>query len=114
MTETSILVILILFIVACEACAQSCANKLLHSGSAYYLIAGGFFYLMVIYLLSNAHKYAPMGVVNAIWSGLSVLTIATVGSCVFGQKITMDQAAMMGVIAIGVAYLAVNFEPIPG
>ncbi len=79
-----------------------------------YLIAGGLFYLIVVFLLSRAHKLAPMGIVNAIWSGLSVITIASVGYFAFDQKLATDQIAMMSVIAIGVAYLAVNMEPSPG
>ncbi len=114
MSDTIVLMVLILFIVACEACAQSCANYLTHTPGLMYLIAGGFFYVLVVYLLSLAHKRAPMGIVNAIWSGLSVVAIATVGYFAFDQKLAADQIAMMGVIGIGVAYLAINMEPSPG
>ncbi len=114
MSETIVLMFLILLIVACEACAQSCANYMTHTSGILYLIAGGFFYVMVVYLLSLAHKRAPMGIINAIWSGLSVVAIALVGYLSFDQKLTSDQIAMMGVIGIGVAYLAINMEPSPG
>lgn len=114
MPETTIFLILILFIVACEAVAQSCANRMRHTGSVAYLIAGGLFYTLVVYLLSKAHEHAPMGVVNAIWSGVSIITITSVGYIAFGQKISIDQLSMMGVIAIGVAYLALELEPTPG
>ncbi len=114
MDNTVLLTILILFIVSCEAIAQSCANYLSHTNAIWYLIAGSVFYLLVVFFLAKAHKLAPMGVVNAIWSGLSIICISTVGYFCFGQKITYDQLAMMGVIGIGVAYLAVNNEPMPG
>lgn len=108
------LILLILLIVACEAIAQSCANELKHTGSVWYLFIGALFYMLVVYLLSESHKLASMGVVNAIWSGLSVLAIASVGTFYYGQKITPDQIAVMSVIACGVAYLAKNYEPSPG
>ncbi len=113
MEQCVILIILILFIASCEAVAQSCANKLSHTGIMWYLLAGGLFYSMVIFLLSKAHRIAPMGVVNAIWSGVSIISISTVGYILFDQKLAYDQLAMMGVIGIGVAYLAVNLEPSP-
>ena len=114
MDSVVLLTVLILFIVACEAVAQSCANQFAHNSIFWYLLAGGLFYLIVVFLLAEAHKLAPMGVVNAIWSGLSVVCISSVGYIFFDQKITYDQMAMMGVIGIGVAYLAVNQEPSPG
>lgn len=114
MSDAVILMVLILFIVACESCAQACANNMSHTPNIMYLVAGGIFYMLVVYLLSLAHKRAPMGIVNAIWSGLSVIAISTVGYLAFDQKLATDQIAMMGVIAIGVAYLAVNMEPEPG
>ena len=110
MNNVTILLILILFIVACEAAAHSYANDLLHTGNYWYLFAGAFLYMIVVYLLSLSHKYANMGIVNAIWSGLSVIAIASVGWFIHGQKVNAEQAAMMGVIAIGVAYLAVDVE----
>lgn len=114
MSETAILLVLILFIVSCEVCAQSCANYLKHTNNMMYLIAGGLFYLLVIFLLSKAHAIAPMGIVNAIWSGLSIIAIASVGHFMFDQKLATDQMAMLGVIAIGVGYLATSMEPSPG
>lgn len=114
MDDVMLLTLLILMIVASEAIAQSCANYSMHTGSMWYVFIGGLFYMLVVYLLSLAHAKAPMGVINAIWSGLSILAIASTGYFIFGQKITTDQAAMMGVIGIGVGYLAVNYEPSPG
>jgi multidrug transporter EmrE-like cation transporter len=68
---------------------------------------------MVVYLLSRAHKIAPMGLVNAVCL-LSIITIASVGYFAFDQKLTPDQIAVMGVIGLGVVYLAINVEPVPG
>ena len=114
MDDNVLLMVLILFVVICEAIAQSSANHLRHTDNYLYLLAGGLFYFMVVYLLSRAHKIAPMGLVNAVWSGLSIITIASVGYFAFDQKLTPDQIAVMGVIGLGVVYLAINVEPIPG
>lgn len=112
--EISIFITLILIIVICEACAQSCANMYKHTDKEVYLFVGGLMYLLVVYFLSRAHKHAKMGVVNAIWSGLSVVTIASIGALVFNQKLAADQIGMMGVVLIGVSYLAIGMEPDPG
>ncbi len=112
--DTPLLIALILLIVICEACAQSSANMLKHSGNIWYLLIGGLFYTLVIYFLSESHKYASMGIINSIWSGLSIVSIATVGYVCFGQKLSAHQIGMMGVILIGVGYLSTSFEPEPG
>lgn len=112
--EEWVFITIILIIVLCEAVAQASANQLRHTDNFIYLAIGGLFYTMVVFLLSMAHKHAPMGVVNSIWSGASVIAISTMGYMFFDQKITLDKMGMMGVIAIGVAYLSLSEEPVPG
>lgn len=112
--ETHIFIVIILLIVICEACAQSCANMYRHTDKNCYWFIGGLFYLIVVYLLSQAHRHAKMGIVNSIWSGLSVVTIASVGYLCFDQKLSADKVGVMGVVLSGVAYLAMDLEPEPG
>lgn len=103
-------VILIILIACCEVMAQSCANYASHEDNYLYVFLGGMFYTVLVYFLSRAHKTTPMGIVNAIWGGVSVVAIASTGYFWFGQKLRTDQVAMMGVIAVGIAYLAVSAE----
>ncbi|WP_298863353.1 SMR family transporter [uncultured Sulfitobacter sp.] len=55
-------------------------------------------YGVSFYLLSITLKTIPVGVVYALWSGLGIISIATIGWFVFGQK--LDLAAIVGMIMI--------------
>ena len=111
--ELFIFIVLILLIVCCECGAQYNANMYRHKSNLTYLIAGGLLYFLVVYFLSEAHKHAKMGVVNSIWSGLSVVSIALVGYVFFNQTLRFSQICAMSVVMIGVVYLALDEEPEP-
>lgn len=111
--DPAILIAICLLISLCEGVAQASANMLRHTGNLIYLIGGGLFYTIIVYLLSKAHKSYPMGVVNSIWSGLSVIVIILVGYFCFGQIVSKDQLMAMGVIAGGVIYLSLRVENEP-
>jgi len=53
---------------------------------------------VAFFFLSLVLKTVPMGVAYAIWSGLGIVLISTVGFFLFGQK--LDLAAILGVLLI--------------
>ena len=55
-------------------------------------------YALSFYLLSITLRTMPVGVVYALWSGLGIVLIATIGWVVFGQK--LDFAAIIGLLMI--------------
>lgn len=55
-------------------------------------------YGVSFYLLSITLRTMPVGVVYALWSGLGIILIATIGWVVFGQK--LDLAAVLGLAMI--------------
>jgi len=55
-------------------------------------------YAVSFYLLSMTLRTLPVGVVYALWSGLGIVLIATIGWVVFGQK--LDFAAIIGLLMI--------------
>jgi small multidrug resistance pump len=55
-------------------------------------------YSVSFYLLSITLRTMPVGVVYALWSGLGIIMIATIGWVVFGQK--LDPAALIGLSMI--------------
>jgi len=55
-------------------------------------------YGISIFFMSLALKYMPVGLVYAIWSGLGIVLIATIGWFLFGQK--LDTAAVLGIMLI--------------
>lgn len=104
-----ILLLLILFISICESLGQSCLKyfHMTENKTRYYLL-GIMFYAIVCYLLIQSYKYKSMGIVNVLWSGLSVLVILSTGILFFDEKITkMD---IMGVVFIVGGIFCVLYE----
>jgi small multidrug resistance pump len=63
-------------------------------------------YLGAFYFLSLSLKAIPVGLAYAIWSGLGIVLIATVGYFVFHQS--LDLAAMVGVSLIVAGVVIIN------
>jgi small multidrug resistance pump len=59
-------------------------------------------YLAAFYLLSIALKQIPVGLAYAIWSGLGVVMIATIGAVLFKQKLDLPAIAGLAMIVSGV------------
>lgn len=55
-------------------------------------------YAISFYLLSIALRTMPVGIVYALWSGLGIILIATIGWVVFGQR--LDLPAVFGLLLI--------------
>jgi small multidrug resistance pump len=56
------------------------------------------FYAISFYCMSFALRAMPVGIVYAIWSGLGIVLIASIGYVLFGQK--LDLAAVLGLAMI--------------
>lgn len=63
-------------------------------------------YLGAFYFLSIVLKSMPVGLAYAIWSGLGIVLISTIGYALFGQ--TLDMAAVIGLGFIIVGVIIVN------
>jgi small multidrug resistance pump len=59
-------------------------------------------YGLAFYLLSIALKQIPVGLAYAIWSGLGVVMIATIGLVLFKQKLDLPAVAGLALIVGGV------------
>lgn len=55
-------------------------------------------YGISFYLLALTLRFMPVGVVYAIWSGLGIVCIASIGFVIFGQK--LDGPAVLGLAMI--------------
>lgn len=64
-------------------------------------------YGVSFYLLSITLKTIPVGVVYALWSGLGIISIATIGWFVFGQKLDFAALTGMAMIIGGIAVIHV-------
>ena len=59
-------------------------------------------YVFAFYFLSLTLKTIPVGVAYAVWAGVGIVLIASVGWLVFGQKLNMPTLLGMGLIIAGV------------
>jgi small multidrug resistance pump len=62
-------------------------------------------YGISFYLLAQALRVMPVGVVYAIWSGLGIVFIAAIGYVVFGQKLDMPAILGTGMILAGIVVI---------
>ena len=63
-------------------------------------------YMASFYLLSLALKTLPMGIAYAVWSGVGIVLISTVGWVYYGQRLDLPAVIGLGLIVAGV--LVVN------
>ncbi len=61
-----------------------------------------FSYGLAFFLLGLTLKYMPVGIVYAIWSGLGIVFIASIGFIVFGQRLDLPAILGLGLILAGI------------
>ncbi len=109
MNDYIILLVIIFFISICELVGQSCL-KYFHINNdkpRYYFIAT-LFYAIVCYLLFLSYRYKGMGIINVLWSGISILVILSASMLFFGEKITVLDK--IGVVFILIGIFCVLYE----
>lgn len=64
-----------------------------------------FGYVVAFWLMSLSLRSIPLGIAYAVWSGVGIVAISTIGLIAFGQK--LDAAALAGIALIvsGVAVI---------
>lgn len=62
-------------------------------------------YGVSIFFMSLALKYMPVGLVYAIWSGLGIVLIATIGWVYLGQRLDMAAVIGIGLILAGLVVI---------
>lgn len=53
-----------------------------------FFIVAVMIYACIAYLISLTFRFQRMGIINAIWNGISLLTIILLGYFAFGEKIS--------------------------
>jgi multidrug transporter EmrE-like cation transporter len=100
---------IILLISICELFGQSCLkyfNK--NQEKTHYYFLAVLFYSIVCYLLVQSYKYKGMGIINVLWSGISILVILSSSMVFFGEEITtMDK---IGVVLVVLGIFLISYE----
>jgi len=100
--EKIIIVGLLLFIVGTESLAQYCLKqcKLTHKWHFYLLAV--LCYALVCFGLYNMYGYRTMGLVNLLWSCLSIVLIILIGGVFFHEAVTIYD--MIGVVFVFIGF----------
>lgn len=92
----------VLAISVSECVAHTCLKKFhLDERKTHLYFAAVVCYSIVCLMLVVSYKYNGLGVVNILWSGLSVLLIASTGVVLFQETLTALDKAGMFFILIG-------------
>lgn len=97
------LLYIILLIVFFECIAQFFIRKFHELPRTHYYIIGVVFYAIVSFLLHKSYSYSTVGMAQALWSGLSIVAILSIGTFVFGEKIESHEIFGVLVILAGVS-----------
>lgn len=96
------LYILVLLISIFEAFAQSTIHYAYYNNNKYYIIFGIFLYIIIAFLIYKAYNYKGVGMVNAIWSGFSIIFMIIIGIVLFNEKILFNEYIGIFFIIIGI------------
>ncbi len=101
-----LIIFIILLISLFELFGQSCLKYLnINNDKYHYYLYAILFYGMVCFLLLQSYKYKGMGIVNVLWSGVSILVILSASIIFFNEKITKMDAIGIVLIIAGMIFI---------
>jgi multidrug transporter EmrE-like cation transporter len=102
----NLILIYILIIVLVETLAQSCLKHYSNSKDTIFFFIGFIAYGLVSYLLCKSYEIeGGLGMINLIWSGISVITSFTIGILYFKEQFHFHDAIAILFITIGMLIL---------
>jgi drug/metabolite transporter (DMT)-like permease len=105
MKDFSIILTLIFLIVILECLAQGCIKQTKLTNNNKYLCISVLAYLAICLCLVKTYEYKSMGIINLIWSCLSILFIILTGVIFFHEKLTINDYIGMIFIFIGLYFV---------
>jgi multidrug transporter EmrE-like cation transporter len=105
--QTTLLILGIVVLISLAECAgQGCLKTYYAQPNKIHLYALGIlFYAVVCSLLVLSYRYKDMGLINVLWSGVSILIIVSVGIIFFGEPITQLDIAGIFLILLGMTFI---------
>lgn len=89
-----------------EALGQSMLAWARKSKNNYWIFVGMSCYCVVAYGLYMAYKYKGVGMVNALWSSISILLMVTIGHTFFKERFDIYELTGIALIILGI--IAIN------
>lgn len=65
-------------------------------------------YLGIVYTLTKSYGYENIGIVNALWSGLALVSVAFVGYFFFDERFSNQDYAAIALILTGTLLLGIQ------
>jgi len=100
-----LLVFIILFIVASESMGQYCIRVCKTEQKWHFFLLGLLMYTLVCLGLYISYGFRSMGIVNLLWSCLSIITIILIGIIFFHDEIDMND--IIGIIFVFIGFMFV-------
>lgn len=100
---------LIFGLVALETIGQYLARKYTdNKDNLWMFIVAVITYLLIVYSLTKTYKYENIGFVNALWSGLALVSVAMVGYFFFDERFNTQEYVAIGLILTGTILLGIQ------
>lgn len=100
------LLVIVILISLLECVAQGCLKHYFISTNVSYLfLISVICYIVVCLLLVKSYRFRGMGIVNCIWSGISILFILVIGIFFFNESINMNDIIGIILIIIGIFFI---------
>jgi multidrug transporter EmrE-like cation transporter len=102
------MLIYVSFIIIFESLAQNSFKTCYANGDTTDFALGVIFYGVVGYFLIKMYEYETMGIVNIIWSSLSIVSIMLIGHYFWGEKLTVNDIIGSIMVFIGLIFIMLD------
>lgn len=99
------LLVIVILISLLECVAQGCLKHFFSKNVSYLFLISVICYSLVCLLLVRSYHFRGMGIVNCIWSGISILFILVIGIFFFNEKININDILGILLIIIGIFFI---------
>ena len=100
---------LIFGLVALESIGQYLARKYTDNKDKLWMfIVAVICYLLIVYALTKTYDYENIGFVNALWSGLALVSVAMIGYFFFDERFNNQEYVAIGLILAGTILLGIQ------
>ena len=100
---------LIFGLVALESLGQYLSRKYVDNKDKLWMfIVPVICYLLIVYTLTKTYDFENIGFVNAIWSGLALVSVAFIGYFFFDERFNNQEYAAIGLILAGTILLGIQ------
>ena len=100
---------LIFGLVALETLGQYLSRKYTDNKDKLWMIMFAVIcYLGIVYILTKTYGFENIGIVNALWSGLALVSVAIVGYFCFEERFSNQDYVAIGLIFTGTILLGIQ------